>query len=289
MAARIQQGTDYHKTFDTKVFLEEYLVAPEGHDDEGDFTNLILKEFHKIFQSAGHDDEGTLLSWFLKQFHEIFNAGRVSPGSRLLDVGSGPTIYQLMSASKFCTEIVCAEYTQDNRAEIEKWVKEDPDMHDWTPFFTFVADLEEDCSSWEAVQSRLRKAIKEVIPCDVTKDVPFAPRQYQQFDVLTTTLCLEAACPDRESYSAAVRRITRLLKPGGTFVLAGVTNQTFYSVGGYKFFTLPIDRTFMREVFEKAGYVDIDIKWFPATNAENNSVSNFDGIVVLHARKAETE
>ncbi|XP_078576682.1 nicotinamide N-methyltransferase-like [Branchiostoma floridae x Branchiostoma japonicum] len=107
------------------------------------------------------------------------------------------------------------------------------------------------------------------------------------FDVVTTSLCLETACPDRETYSAAVRRITRLLKPGGTFALAEVTNQTFYSFGGYKFFTLPIDSSFMREVFEKAGYVDINIKSFPATNLENNTISDFDGLVVLHARKAE--
>ncbi|XP_066284649.1 nicotinamide N-methyltransferase-like [Branchiostoma lanceolatum] len=275
MAALIQKGTDYHKTFDTKAYLTAYFATPEGADEEGEFDTLCLKEFH-----------------------EIFNSGRLKPGSRLLDVGSGPTIYQLISASRFCTEIVCAEYTQNNRAEIEKWIKEDPDMHDWSPFFKFIADLEEDSGSWEARQSHLRDAIKEVIPCDVTKPDPFAPRQHEEvngillfysFDVVTTTLCLEAACPDRESYSAAVRNITRLLKPGGTFVLSGVTNQTFYTVGGYKFFTLPIDSSFMREVFEKAGYVDISIKSFPATNSENNTVSDFDGFVVLDAKKAEIE
>ncbi|XP_035670749.1 nicotinamide N-methyltransferase-like isoform X2 [Branchiostoma floridae] len=264
MAAPIQRGTDHHKTFGAKAYLALYYATPEGTDEEGE-----------------------LLTPYLKEFHEIFNSGRLKPGSRLLDVGSGPTIHQLISASRFCTEIVCAEYTENNRAEIEKWVKKDPDMHDWTPFFKFVADLEGDSSSWEARQSHLRDAIKEVITCDVTKPEPFAPRQYQEFDVITTSLSLETACPDRETYSAAVRNITRLLKPGGTFVLIGVTNQTFYTVGGYKFFTLPIDSSFMREVFEKAGFVDINIKSFPATNPENNTISDFDGFVVLHACKAE--
>ncbi|CAH1246318.1 NNMT [Branchiostoma lanceolatum] len=266
MAAPIQKGTDYHKTFGAKAYLAEFFATPEGDDEEGEFLSKILKELH-----------------------EIFNSGRLKQGSRLLDVGTGPTIYQLISASRFCAEIVCAEYTQNNRAEIEKWVKKDPDAHDWSAFFKFVADLEGDSSSWEARQSHLRDAIKEVIPCDVTKPDPFAPRQYEEFDAVITTLCLEAACPDRESYSAAVRSITRLLKPGGTVVLSGVTNQTFYTVGGYKFFTLPIDSSFMREVFEKAGYVDINIKSFPATNLENNTVSDFDGFVILNAKKAEIE
>ncbi|XP_078577534.1 nicotinamide N-methyltransferase-like [Branchiostoma floridae x Branchiostoma japonicum] len=264
MAAPIQKGTDYHKTFGSKAYLKTFYTSPECIDEDGEALTPIFKEFHEIFNSTG----------------------RLKPESRLLDVGSGPTIHQLISASRFCTEIVCAEYIENNRTEIEKWVKKDPDMHDWAPFFKFVADLEGDSSSWEARQSHLRDAIKEVIPCDLTKPEPFPPLQYQ-FDVVTISFCLEVACPDRETYSAAVRNITRLLKPGGTLALAGVTNQTFYSFGGYKFFTLHIDSSFMREVFEKAGYVDINIKSFPATNPENNTVSDCDGLVVLHARKAE--
>ncbi|XP_078576683.1 indolethylamine N-methyltransferase-like [Branchiostoma floridae x Branchiostoma japonicum] len=170
MAAPIQKGTDYRKTFGAKAYLTGFFTTPEGSDEEGDGTPV------------------------LKEFHEIFNSGRLKPGSRLLDVGSGPTIHQLISASRFCTEIVCAEYTENNRAEIEKWVKKDPDMHDFKFF---------------------------------------------QFDVVTTTLCLEAACPDRETYSAAVRNITRLLKPGGTLALIGITNQTLASTPSVATSSLP--------------------------------------------------
>ncbi|XP_078697820.1 nicotinamide N-methyltransferase-like [Branchiostoma floridae x Branchiostoma belcheri] len=269
MDSPLRMGTDYSepKHFDPKEYLAMSCSPPEGSEDEKYFRNVHLKEIHKIFDS-----------------------GVVQPGSRLLDIGTGPTVYQLISASRFCTEIVCAEYAEANRAEVLKWIKGEPDAYDWNSSFQYVASLEGDSSSWEARKSHLRYAIKAVIPCDVTKPDPLTPHEYEQFDVITSMKCLEVACPTRESYSAAVRSITRLLKPGGTLVMISVISESFHTIGGHKFFTLTVDESFIEEVLKAAGYEAIDIKMFPAPSKANGSfwdsnVSDWGGKAVVCASK----
>ena len=63
---------------------------------------------------------------------------------RLLDVGSGPTIHQIVSASAAYPNIVCSEYLQENYRQIEKWQRRDSDAFDWTETFRFIATLEGD-------------------------------------------------------------------------------------------------------------------------------------------------
>ncbi|XP_078578133.1 nicotinamide N-methyltransferase-like [Branchiostoma floridae x Branchiostoma japonicum] len=151
-------------------------------------------------------------------FHDIFNSGEVK-GKRLIDVGCGPVLSQLISASRFFSEIVCAEYSESGRAEIEKWVAEDPGAFDWSGYVQYFCDMEGTRDIWKERQKQLRQAIKAVIPCDIHKPNPIEPLQMEPFDVVITLYCLEAACSDRESYTKAVRNVSTLLKSGGTLIL----------------------------------------------------------------------
>ncbi|CAH1246317.1 INMT [Branchiostoma lanceolatum] len=259
MASQLRMGTDYHKQFDPKKYLAMSCSPPAGSEEEKYFRDVHLKELHKVFDSD-------ILSVGQHSLSTSYLTGVIKPRSRLLDVGTGPTIYQLISASRFCTEIVCAEYAEANRAEVQKWINGDPGAYDWTPSFQYVAELEGDSSSWRARQSHLRNIIKEVIPCDVTNPDPLTPNKYEQFDVITSMKCLELACSTRESYSAAVRSTP----PGGTLVLISVISESFHTVGEHKFFTLHVDETFIEEVLKTAGYIGINIKMFSALLPKNN-------------------
>lgn len=61
---------------------------------------------------------------------------------RVLDFGCGPCIHTVISASSKCDSIVCAEYTESNRKEIEKWLVEDEDAFDWKMVLQNVTSLE---------------------------------------------------------------------------------------------------------------------------------------------------
>ena len=63
-------------------------------------------------------------------------------GGRLLDVGSGPCIHSVISASRVFSDIYLSDYTSSNRQALHNWVYKKPGAHDWTPFMEHVAKLE---------------------------------------------------------------------------------------------------------------------------------------------------
>ena len=65
-------------------------------------------------------------------------------GDILIDVGTGPTIYQLISACEAFREIIMSDYSELNLREVDKWLKKDPGAYDWSPAMQYVCGLEGD-------------------------------------------------------------------------------------------------------------------------------------------------
>lgn len=63
-------------------------------------------------------------------------------GRTLIDVGSGPTIYQLLSACDHFEEIVATDYLAVNREELGRWARGEPGTFDWSPFIRHVCKIE---------------------------------------------------------------------------------------------------------------------------------------------------
>ena len=104
------------------------------------------------------------------------------------------------------------------------------------------------------IDKRVRDAIKAPIPCDIFQDDPLSPATLQPFDLITSSLCLEAAAPDLDTYEIAVKKLSMHLKPGGYFVLDGVLNQNFYEVGGEEFYSLSINKKDIENSLIEAGF-----------------------------------
>ncbi len=60
----------------------------------------------------------------------------------MLDLGSGPSIHNVISASKWYSEIYMSDYTVANRLEIQRWIDKEPDAFNWKPYFELYGQLE---------------------------------------------------------------------------------------------------------------------------------------------------
>lgn len=107
------------------------------------------------------------------------------------------------------------------------------------------------------VEERIKKKVKDVLPCDVTKPGLLLPDDVGQFDVVTTELTLDTACRTFDAYSEAVKRISQLIRPGGRFISVVVFDTTYYIVGGKAFFGLPITNDFVEDVLQVNGFEDL--------------------------------
>lgn len=114
-------------------------------------------------------------------------------------------------------------------------------------------------SGASVVEERLRKAVDEVLPCNVLFDNPLYPAPSRQFDCVVVSSILECASQTRVSYERSVSNVARLLKPGGQLLLHGYLNEHFCRVDREYFESFPVSSPFVREVFSDAGFANLQL------------------------------
>ena len=104
-----------------------------------------------------------------------------------------------------------------------------------------------------------RSKISRFIPYDIRLPEPLnlkgsSTSDELQFDIVSSTGCLEAAVKSDIEYCEAVANLSKLLKPGGHLVMAWIFNYTFYMVGDQakKFANFPLSESLIRRAFDEA-------------------------------------
>ncbi|KAJ7355138.1 hypothetical protein OS493_027927 [Desmophyllum pertusum] len=242
-------GKDYQEHFDTKAYLNDYLSGVSA--EIVDYNHFIFRNFHDAWSKMPKKN------------------------LRILEFGGGPKICDLISAEPYTEEIIFAEYSEKNRRAVEAWQQKSPDAHDWSPHFRFVVEYLEGKGSEEVCirEAELRKKVTHILPCDIGWEDPVKwpsswPSQSAMFDVVTTSLCLEAAVTSAEGYRHAIVKLRRYLKPGGFVLMFGVLGESFYMVGQEKFYCFPLSKDMIEETLVKEGFQVLDLKLLTLDNME---------------------
>ncbi|XP_028639501.1 nicotinamide N-methyltransferase [Grammomys surdaster] len=134
-------------------------------------------------------------------------------------------------------------------------------------------------------EEKLRRAIKQVLKCDVTQSQPLGEVSLPPADCLLSTLCLDAACPDLPAYRTALRNLGSLLKPGGFLVMVDALKSSYYMIGEQRFSSLSLGWEAVRDAVEEAGYI---IEQFEVISQNYSStISNSEGLFSLVGRKPD--
>ncbi|KAM9296645.1 nicotinamide N-methyltransferase-like [Gastrophryne carolinensis] len=246
---------DYQKLFDPKAYLEMYFRLDECR------------------------------RFFLKHLAHLFNSGLVK-GKTLIEIGTGASIYTLLSACEVFEDIIVSDFTDSNREAFKDWLLQHPEAFDWSPIVKFVCHLEGDRITWKEKEARLRKSIKQVLKCDVLKSPPIEGA-VPQADCILSSLCLESACKDHKDYVAALHHMTLLLKPGGYLVLTGVIGGSYYTVGDVKFSCCTLTEPFIREALAGAGFTIMKVELSTEKEEYLQTFADFSAYYFLFAQKNE--
>ncbi|XP_063799281.1 indolethylamine N-methyltransferase-like isoform X3 [Pseudophryne corroboree] len=95
---------------------------------------------------------GEWTDFVFRNLHETFSPGGVR-GDTLIDFGSGPTIYQVLTACDVFNNIILSDLLEQNRAELQKWLRKDPDALDWTHMIKCVCELEGNSNQLKKIQT----------------------------------------------------------------------------------------------------------------------------------------
>ncbi|XP_068752454.1 indolethylamine N-methyltransferase-like [Montipora capricornis] len=254
-------GEEHHDYFDPNVYLNSYFKV-EGRIEV--YNDFALRCFHEFWSKVNNKNQ------------------------RVLEFGGGPVICNLIPATPYAQEIVFTEYTEKNRREVQKWLQESPDAHDWSAYFKFFVETLEGRKGEDITvrESELRKKISHVLPCDIERQDPVLwPPSYEvpSFDVVTSSLCLEACVTSREGYRDTIAKLKSYLKPGGFIVLYGVLGESFYMVGQEKFHCFPLTKQLVEETLISEGFKILDDMKISLFKHEYESICDAKGLFFVSA------
>ncbi|KAG8569236.1 hypothetical protein GDO81_014312 [Engystomops pustulosus] len=222
----------------------------------------------------------------LQNLHETFGPGGVK-GDVLIDFGAGPTIYNLLSACEVFKTIITSDFLEQNREQLEKWLRKDPNALDWTHVAKYVCGLEGDSNNWEKKEATLRRKVTKVLKCDALAEKPYGAEPMPQADCITSCLCLEVPSKDLEAFTNILKKLKELLKPGGHVVIQSVLNCTFYYVGTKWFSCLSLTKGELEKAFREAGYEIVKIKVIPRMDKSGMAIADQDSYYYVHARRPQ--
>ncbi|XP_008070866.1 phenylethanolamine N-methyltransferase, partial [Carlito syrichta] len=222
----------------------------------------------------------------LRCLAQTFATGEVS-GRSLIDIGSGPTIYQLLSACAHFEDITMTDFLEANRQELELWLREEPGAFNWSAYSQHACLIEGKGESWQEKERQLRARVKRVLPVDVHLPQPLGAgsRAPLPADALISAFCLEAVSPDLASFQRALGHITMLLKPGGHLLLIGGLEESWYLAGEARLVVVPVCEEEVREALVQSGYEVRDLRTYIMPDHLRTGVDDVKGVFFAWAQK----
>ncbi|KAM9341182.1 phenylethanolamine N-methyltransferase-like [Symphorus nematophorus] len=251
-----------YKGFDPKAYLQYFYTPPQD----------------------------VILPWKLACLHRAFTEGDIS-GDLLVDIGSGPTIYQVLSGCEVFNKVILTDFLEVNREVLKQWLKDEGDCGlDWTPFMQHVCKLEgRQPSAWTQKAARLRAVVSDVLPVDVHSPQPLGPDALPSAgaDCLVSCFCLESASADLEAFTRALGNIKGLLKPGGHILLIGTLEGSFYCAAPeLKIPMVPLTEAQLCDSLKKTGFTLIRLEVYTVPEVVKTGKDDVVGMFFVKAKKA---
>ncbi|XP_060074278.1 nicotinamide N-methyltransferase-like [Ylistrum balloti] len=228
-------------------------------------------------------EEDVYLRFTLDSLHDAFRTVKLT-GGRLLDVGTGPTLHSVISASQHVEEIFLSDYTDQNRIMLTDWWKSGARTQ--TGIMAYVLRKEQSIQTISTRLNDMRQKVQGILPVDVHLEQPLGTEYGSEyFDIVISSLCLEVASTSLDEYKKATGNVCSLIKPGGYFVLVGLCGQSFYKVGDSTFSSLPMELREVEDTLEILGNTLLSIRWI---KTEYSELSDTKGAFVIVAQKSKS-
>lgn len=150
------------------------------------------------------------------------------PGDALLELGGGPSIYQLISAAPKVESIVFTEYLPENLEEVRAWLRDEPTAWDWDGFIAEALVLEGRSASAQDLAERkamIRRKVKSVLPCDITRANPLDDDTLLgRFDALALNYVIDSITNGLDTWREYLHNAARLLKPQALLVYNAIAD-----------------------------------------------------------------
>ena len=167
----------------------------------------------------------------------------------------------MVSVASVASSIVLADYTEENRDAVQRWLSGDSTAFNWDPYLKYIVETLEELPSDEVEKRKavIRSAVKAIVSCDITQEQPIEEGYEGPYNIVITSLCLDTVCQSESEYKQAISKIAKLVKLGGHLLLYSTESESSgqlipYTIGSEVFYDLSLSRSFVQSTLEKVGF-----------------------------------
>jgi hypothetical protein len=259
----------------------------EKREDDFDQDHFIPSVYNKTYYSSVMQDELALIQWQAGPLDERLRRHMLLQGIEsfplMLDLGSGPAVHHLLALAKYADVIHVADYMEENLTEIEKWVDNDSDAHDWEIFMTTILEHEGHVPTPALMASReqeVRVKIREYSRFDLKKPSSRLPTHVAS--LVTSFFVADSATRSKDVFARMTRNAFQFVEPSGLFVATYLGGCARYRVGRRWINSASISESDIRRALLGAGAKKIDVWRFETPTMD---FDGFDHIFAVVAEK----
>ncbi|XP_072000676.1 nicotinamide N-methyltransferase-like isoform X1 [Engystomops pustulosus] len=218
----------------------------------------------------------------MKTLQTLTSSGKIA-GKTLIDFSSGPVISHLLPIFDYFSDVIILETNDFCMREMEKWRKKEEEAFDWSHLLEHFSELEGDSKKWIEKEETLRRKIKNMMICDLSKQDPPESLALPKADCLMSFYLLSHICKDKEAYSEIIKHVSCFLNVGGYLILAGAFNVKYFSIGEHKYHSLTMDEEYLRKALEDGGFYIENLE--KLDSKLSSSLNKYDQVFLASAVK----
>ncbi|XP_073511549.1 indolethylamine N-methyltransferase-like [Phyllobates terribilis] len=237
--------------------------------------------------ASGPVDEIGVPEDFLEQLlrtRESFSVGHIQ-GNILIDLSAGSTIHHLYAACEFFKHIIVLKGNDRCIMELKRWVDERTGAFEWGHAAKHHADLEGKSDQFQDKDVKVRTTLRHVVKCDFEKENIIKPIDLPPADCIIIAWFLEFISKNQDEFLKYLRKISKLLKPGGHLIILGILDATYVTSGKDKFHILKYDEDFARKALVAEGFVIDNCKVKKRTVVSD--LTDYQGMLFIAAHKGK--
>ncbi|XP_071969402.1 nicotinamide N-methyltransferase-like [Engystomops pustulosus] len=222
------------------------------------------------------------LKFPMENLGKTFKIGHIK-GDILIDLSHGSLVHHLYSACEFFKNIIVLKIQDRCILELKRWVDTRTGAFHWGHAAQLHADVEGKSDKIEDKEGKVRSALQHVVKCDLEKENITEPIDLPPADCIISAWLLDYICKDQDDYVRYLRKFSKLLKPGGHFIIIGSLNATYITAGKDRIYLFKYDEELVRKALVGEGFV-ID-RWEVKKRTNVSDLIDYKAVIFIAAHK----
>lgn len=248
---------NYQASLKTEKYFDDSNFQPKEYL-ETYYPPLVLdsEKINEESEISTNFENFNLIEFYAKTVLPIVSK-LPSQNLKMLEVGGGPTIYQLINLASAVEQIIFTDFLKENLGTVQAWALTNNSF--WKSFVTIALSLELGRNATDSeIAERENLVRKKLIfsQYDVLQNQVLAGHEFSedQFDIVSSNFCLESITQDYNQWQNGMHTLCNKVAKNGLLIITALQNSFNYQVGNRFFPATNINSSDIEETLSNENF-----------------------------------